>query len=337
MNPTVPILVPYRAVHREAVIGLWNRVFSEMPNHQPFDAAGWLARIEEFSAPGGGGGLAGAGPTCFDPRLFRLAVLEDRVIGFVHGGTWEDTFLARLLPAGAAARLGTLLVIAVDPDHRRAGIGRALLRDLESTLHDTHGVEPPLRPDGRCFNPFYGNFVAPLPPPWGTAEGIAVPAGAEGTRAFFRAVGFREDEEAVTRVRSLADRPRFGGSFPEGVVVEEIEDYQPILGSDDGAAFPIANASRTWVLRERDEQLAALVAYPIREDGTHWGIHSFEVTPLRRGAGLGGSLLEYVLSSLAARGAERLEALAVPREAPEADRLYDRHGFVVAHRWVVVG
>jgi hypothetical protein len=44
-----------------------------------------------------------------------------------------------------------------------------------------------------------------------------------------------------------------------------------------------------------------------------------------------------VLSSLAARGAERLEALAVPREAPEADRLYDRHGFVVAHRWVVVG
>ena len=140
-----------------------------MPNFRPFDARSWHRRVEGFAVPGGAGGLAGAGPASFDPRHFRLALSGDAVVGFAHGGIWEDEFLARLLPAGESARLGTLLIIAVDPDHRRQGIGRALLEDLERALAETHGITPPLRPDGRGYNPFYGNFVAPIPPPWGTA------------------------------------------------------------------------------------------------------------------------------------------------------------------------
>ena len=336
MIPTAPRLVGYSAARRESTVSLWNRVFRSMPNFRPFTVDTWRNRVEEFSVPGGESALSGSGPARFDPRLFRLALDGDEVIGFVHGGTWEDEFLARLLPAGEPARLGTLLIIAVDPAHRRQGIGRALLADLEHTLADTHRIEPPLRPDGRGYNPFYGNFVAPVAPPWGTAEGIAVPVGAEGARGFFSAVGYREDVEAVTRHRSLADRPSFRGEVPDGVVVEEVTDFQPILGSDDGNRFPLANESRTWILRGGDLQLGAVVAYPMSEDAGHWGIHSVEVDASRRGEGLGRLLLEYVLASLAARGARSVEALAVPSEGPEADHLYAALGFEATERWVVV-
>ena len=307
-----------------------------MPNFIPFDSARWLARIENFIVPGEEPTLAGAGPARFDPRLFRLAIHDGEVIGFAHGGTWEDEFLARLLPDDQPARLGTLMMIAVSPDHRRRGVGRALLKDLEETLTRTHRIEPPLRADGRGYNPFYGNFVAPIPPPFGTAEGIAIPTGHDGTRAFFQECGFGEEVEATTRFRDLSDRPSFDGAIPEGVVVEEVENYQPILGSDDGSAFPVANESRTWLLRAGDEQLGALVAFPLLAAEGHWAIHSFEVDPSRRGEGLGKMLLGYAISALASRGARSLEALAIPAEGPEADRLYEGAGFDARNTWVVL-
>lgn len=336
MAATRARLLGFSAEYRDKTIALWNRVFRALPNFVPLDRDTWRTRVEEFVVPGGQSALAGSGPARFDPRLFRLAIVEDEVIGFAHGGTWEDEFLARLLPAGEPARLGTLLLIAVDPNHRRHGVARALLRDLERTLADTQSVAPPLRADGRGYNPFYGNFVAPLPPPWGTAEGIAVPAASGDARAFFRASGFREEVEAVTRARALTDHPAFTGKIPDGVVVEEVENYQPILGSDDGSAFPVENASRTWLLRAGDVQLGAVVGYPMQKDGAKWGIHSFEVDPSRRGEGLGRLLLSYVLASLATRGVAALEALAVPTEGAEADRLYESLGFEATDRWIVI-
>jgi len=329
-------LVEYSVPRRDAVIALWNRVFQAMRNFVPFDRARFRARIEDLSIPGGGDAFAGSGPLRFDPRHFRIALDGDEAVGIVHGGTWEDEFLARLLPGGKRARVGTLLVIAVDPAHRRRGIGRALLADLVATLGRTSGVEGPLRADGRGFNPFYGNFFAPLPPPWGTPEGIALPAEDAAGRAFFRALGFREEAVAATRLGILDDRPRFAREIPAALVVEEVADWQPILGTDDGVAFPLANDSRTWILREGDHQRAALVAYPLRPDGSRWGIHSFEVESARRGEGLGRLLLEYSLAAIAARGAKEVEALAIPAEAPEADRLYEKLGFATAAQWVVL-
>jgi len=330
-------LVEYSAPHRDGAIALWNRAFRALRNFVALDRASWRARIEDLAIPGAGDALAGSGPQRFDPRHFRLALDGEEVVGLAHGGTWEDAFLARLLPGGRKARVGTLLVIAVDPARRRRGIGGALLGDLVDALGRTSGIEGPLRADGRGFNPFYGNVIAPLPPPWGTPVGIALPAGDSGGRAFFRAAGFREEVEARTRARSLADRPRFAREVPAGFVIEEIADWKPILGTDDGVAFPLANESRTWILREGDHQRAALVAYPLRADGSHWGIHSFEVESPRRGEGLGRLLLEYAIAALAQRGAKELEALAIPSEAPEAAHLYESLGFEPAEPWVILG
>ncbi len=336
MAATGPRFIGFSAAYRDKTIALWNRVFRAMPNFVPLDRDTWRARVEEFAVPGGESAVAGSGPARFDARLFRLALLEDEVVGFAHGGTWEDEFLARLLPQGEPARLGTLLLIAVDPRVRRRGIGRALLHDLETVLKETQSVEPPLCADGRGYNPFYGNFVAPLPPPWGTAEGIAVLGTSADARGFFQACGFREEVEAVTRQRDLGDRPSFSGELPAGAVIEEIADYQPILGSDDGSPFPVPNESRTWLVRVGDVQLGAVVGFPLRRDGSRWGIHSFEVDPSRRGEGLGRMLLSYVISALAARGVETLEALALPIEGAEADRLYEKLGFEKTDRWIVI-
>jgi GNAT superfamily N-acetyltransferase len=325
----------YTSARREAVIALWNRTFRAMRNFLPFDRASWRNRIEELVVPADTGALAGAGPTRFDPRLFRLALDRDDVVGFAHGGTWEDVFLARLLPQGRRARVGTLLVIAVDPSRRRRGVARALLADLAGALERIHGVTGELCADGRGYNPFYGNFLAPAPPPWGTPEGIALPAADQGSRAFFRSAGFREEAEAVTRVRSLAAPPRFAREVPEGFIIEEVENWQPILGTDDGAPFPLPNRSRTWVMREGDSQRAALVAFPFSAE--RWGIHSFEVEAARRGEGLGRLLLEYALAAVARRGAREIEALAHPTESPEGDHLYERLDFAAAEHWVALG
>lgn len=330
-------LVEYSAPRRDAVIALWNRVFRAMRNHAAFDRATWRARIEDLRIRGEGEALAGSGPLRFDPRHFRIALAGEDAVGIVHGGTWEEDFLARLLPGGKRARVGTLLLIAVDPGHRRRGVGRALIADLISALGRTSGIEAPLRADGRGYNPFYGGFSAPRPPPWGTPQGIALPAGDAAGRAFFRAMGFREEAEALTRVRSLADSPRFAREIPAGLVVEEVADWQPILGTDDGAKFRLANESRTWILREGDHQRAALVAYPLGAGGSRWGIHSFEVETSHRGEGLGRLLLEYAIAAIARRGAAEIEALAIPAEAPEGDGLAERLGFAAADRWVILG
>ena len=333
---TAPRLVGYTPQWRDSTVSLWNRVFQNLPNFVPMSPSLWRRRIEEFSLAEGQGNLSGAGPSQFDPRHFRLAILDDEVVGFAHGSLWEDEFLARLLPDDEPARVGTLLIIAVDPAHRGRGLGSDLLRNLEETLEKTHQVNPPLRVDGRGYNPFYGNFVAPISPPWGTAEGIALLASDDDSRAFFRRRGFREEVEACRRIRNLRGVDRFQGAIPEGVVIEEVENWQPILGSDDGTPFPLENESRTWILRTGDIQIGALVAFPMGFNRTHYAIYSFEIELERRGKGLGRLLLEYALAALAHRGASEVEVLALPEESPEADHLYESFEFAAQDRWIVL-
>lgn len=338
MSAILPECVGYSPELRDAVVDVWNRAFHSLRNFVPFDGSSWRRRIEEFSLPEGADDLsiAGSGPTSFEPELLRIALHEGRVVGLAHGGTWDDAFLARLLPGGRRARVGTLLAIAVDPSLRGRGVGRALLADLEETLARSCGTGGGLRADGRGYNSFYGNVLAPVPPPWGTPEGIALPAEDAAARAFFDAAGFREDARATSRVRPLGDRTRLDLDVPPDLVLEEVENWQPILGTDDGRAFPFDNDSRTWLLRDGDRQLGALVAFPLSADGTRWGIHSFEVEASRRGEGLGRLLLSYAIAAIARRGVRELEALARPDEAPEADRLYARLDFAEVAEWIIL-
>ncbi|MFQ5654797.1 MAG: GNAT family N-acetyltransferase [Planctomycetota bacterium] len=317
--------VAYRPGFRGAVIELWNRVFAGYRNFRPIDLAWWRRRVE---SPGGGEGL--------EPELLRVAVVGERVVGLAHGGVWQGEFLERLRPDLRAERLGYLAAIAVDPLMRRRGIGSALLESLSGVLEGRFGA-PRIVADGRGYNPFYGNLHAPLPPPWGTPEGPAIPQEEVGTRAFFRGLGFREEATAWTFALSPGEALPLSVDPGIAETVEE-QDYQPLLGTAEGISFPVRNRSRTWVAVRGELQRGALIAYPLSAPGARperWGIYSLEVDEASRAHGLGRLLLGALLGRLRERGVAELEVLVLPYESPAALRLYQRAGFRKAAAWVV--
>jgi len=70
----------------------------------------------------------------FDPRGLILAFEEGRCVGFVHAG-----FAGNAEGSDLDRSTGVVLVILVEPDFRRRGLGRQLLQRAEAYLRD-HGV-----------------------------------------------------------------------------------------------------------------------------------------------------------------------------------------------------
>lgn len=326
----------YTTAHRGELVRLWNGVFEGERHFEPMTRATWRDRIER----------ANEGEE-FDPDALWVAIDGGRAIGFAHGGLWEGEFLRHLLPEnhperGGHSAVAYLAMIAVDPAHRRRGVGRSLVEHLHRSLADRVGAEIPLLADGRAFNPFYGNFFSPRPVPWGTPEGPAVKRDDAGTVAFFEALGFRRDSAALTVELDLRDRvpqraptPQADGVHFEGEIVTE-DDYQPILGSSGGNAYPFPNRSRTWVAVDGMEQVGCLIAYPFSDDRC-WAIYSLEVQPSHRGRGVGRALLHAGIEELVSRSASHLEALVLPDEAPGAYHLYRSFQFQEVESWWVFG
>ncbi|MCI0651468.1 MAG: GNAT family N-acetyltransferase [Planctomycetes bacterium] len=320
-------IVPYRSALRAGVIELWNECFSEYRHFRPLHRALWDLRLDHARARDD-----------FYPQFMPVALEGGRVIGFAHGGLWPRAVLERLHPESPREQAGYLAAIAVHPAARRRGIGRALLALLRAELEEECGEGTPLYADGRMYNPVYGNFLAPLPPFWGTPEGMALPAGDAGARAFFADAGFREAAEAWSLVidPALAERAPLVDPAPE--VVED-DDYLPELGTSGGRAFAFPNPSHTWVLALDDSQVATLIAYPMHPDSdsdTRWGIYSLEVEAGMRGRGLGAMLLGVALGWCERRGVAEVEVLVIPAESPRALELYERTGFRKAAAWIVL-
>lgn len=332
-------IVPYRKGLRGDLIEAWNRIFATRRNFVPMTRTSWRDRIE-----------AASGQPSFEPRLFRLAVDGTTVIGFVHGGFWEDEFLATLAPEqeGLDAQttcLGVLTMIGVIPERRRAGVGTALLQSLRDEMGKLRDPTIALRADGRVYNPYYGNFFAPAPPPWGTTEGVSVLASDAATRGFFSARGFHEAHTALSLVmdprRLTSETPPVDDvQRPLACEIVEEDDYQPILGSPTGIAFSHENLSHTWVAVHGDVQVGTIIAYPFAAAApsapvTRWAIYSLEVEPQYRGCGIARQLLWCALRHFRALAMEEVETLVIPQQSPAALRLYRSAGFREAEAWIV--
>ncbi|MGE3166119.1 MAG: N-acetyltransferase family protein [Planctomycetota bacterium] len=314
-------IVEYRAAFRTELVDLWGRLFAGRRHFRPLDRATWVREIERSG---------------FDPCGLRVAFHGDRVIGFAHGGVWQGDFLRHYRPHFVGDRLPYLAMVGVAPEMRRRGVGRALV----SALATTFGAR--VEPDGRMFNPFYGNSAAPRPPLWGTTEGAAVPIDDAAARGFFRALGFAEVAEAHSQLLNLTAAARTVATGPSAADVEIISerDYLPALGTSTGRTFGETNVSRTWIAVEGTVQRAALVAYPFATPaaGADWAIYSLEVEPAARGRGLGTVLLRAFLRELREElQARTVETLVIPAESPAALRLYTAHGFESVARWIVLG
>ena len=92
---------PYQDVDEPAVVALWNEVLpDDAPHNQPATTIRKKLAVER--------------------DLFFVAVAEGAVVGTVLGGY--------------DGHRGWVYAVAVRPQHRRRGIGTALLRQLEAAL-----------------------------------------------------------------------------------------------------------------------------------------------------------------------------------------------------------
>lgn len=94
----------------------------------------------------------------------------------------------------------------------------------------------------------------------------------------------------------------------------------------------IFDAESSWVLRNtRSRELLAMVLCSrVRQDSAH--ITQLCVSPALRGLGLGPALLRHCILGLEASGVKSL-SLTVTESNDGARRLYELHGFQVAHRF----
>ncbi len=338
MNAATLTPVAYDSRMRPALVSAWNAIYADYWNFTPLTESVWQARVEEA-----------AGGSAFDPNLLRVALGDDEVIGFAHGGVWEGEFLDCLiphlkLPGMKRKAVGYLALIAVRPEARHQGVGQRLLASLRDTLRAEQG-DLPLLADGRAYNPFYGNFFAPVAPLWGTTEGMAVREEDSETRRFLDAAGFQHEVTGLTLCCDLgASQSRWTrthqavGVEPPAIEIALESSYQAILGSTGGATFPYPNRSLSWVALVEDRQVGSLIAYPF--DDAHsqrWGIFTFEVEKNLRGRGVGRAILTRVLSDLLERGVTEVETFAIPRDSSAAILLYESLGFEKRQAWLIYG
>lgn len=115
---------PYRHEDEAAVADLWRYVFpSESPHNEPR--------------------LAISRKTRHDDGLFLVATLDAEVVGTIMGGY--------------DGHRGWIYSLAVDPKHRRRGIGSALVARVEELLRDRGSVKinVQLRGDNAAVAGFY--------------------------------------------------------------------------------------------------------------------------------------------------------------------------------------
>ncbi|GEL95775.1 mycothiol synthase [Cellulomonas composti] len=190
--------------------------------------------------------------------------------------------------------------LVVDPDHRRVGVGRALL----SAAHAEAALEPGRRlhvwahgdlPDARTFSA--ATAMAVVRELWQMRLDLTVPAPAP--RPLPAGVVVRtfvpgQDEEAWRRVnsRAFAHHPEQGRISKADLVARESEPWF------DPAGF---------LLAERDGKLLGSVWTKVHPAGEHGPapvgeIYVVGVDPDAQGLGLGGALTDLGLAHLRERG-----------------------------------
>lgn len=232
-----------------------------------------------------------------------LVARDDRMLGYLQ---WQ--------PGHGTGQL------IVDPDHRRRGIGRALVGQLAERVD-------PVRL-------------------WSFRD---LPA----ARAFAAAVGLVEVRALLVMTRDLT-RPVAGSPLPDGVRLRRFDprrDAEALLelNAQAFADHPEQGSLTMTGLRERmaetwfDPDGLLLADDAAGLAGFHWTkrhdrhsgeVYVIAVAPRARGRGIGAALLRAGLAHLAAQGCGRA-VLYVDSAEPGAIQMYERAGFEVAHRDVV--
>jgi mycothiol synthase len=314
----------------------------------PEQAAGVLALAERAATADGTMPLneeahfALRGDSAAAHFLLPLADLSAVVVGYLH---WQ--------PGYRTAQL------VVDPDHRRRGIGRRLVGELDSALRDASSVLGRSSASGeRIADSPESERVADSPASERAADsptnsggwGIWAFGDLPAAQGFAVALGLHVARGLLVMERTLAGVT--APDVPSGLTLRGFEPadaaeflavnaaafaHHPEQGALDSEGFT-ARRAEPWfdpaglILGFDDEGLAGF--HWTKRVGETGEVYVIGVAPRAQGRGYGKVLLQAGLAHLADRGAHRV-LLYVDMAEPVAVRMYESAGFHVAHRDVL--
>ncbi len=128
----------------------------------------------------------------FDPRGLIVALDEDRVIGFAHGGFGTTPQEDRLDRSS-----GVVCAVIVHPDYRRQGIGRELVARVERYLQQS-GAQEIFAGPAYPRDPFYFGL-------YGGAEPCGFLKSDAAAEPFFTALGYEPVQQFAWMERNIAE------------------------------------------------------------------------------------------------------------------------------------
>lgn len=251
--------------------------------------------------------LAGHGEALDGDSLVAVAGGDGAVVGFVATQTRKSL--------GAPEPVGAVLVVAVDPAHRRRGVGRALLEGARARLWERGARRVQLGGGGHTY--FWPGVPVDLPDAW---PFFAARGWAEAERSFDLVCplgDYAPPPDALARVRAQGVTVAAAAAVDlPAVLAFEREHFPGWLGGFERAAAAGAHAD---VILARDVTGGvagtALIKLPApgrpagvwvellgRDTGTVGGVG---VDPAARGLGIGLALAAHATGALKARGAAR--------------------------------
>ncbi len=305
-----------------AVVRLWNEMFASQRNFFELDVAEFERRVS-----GNRNSLE-----VFDPMGFILAREGGKLAGFIHAGVRNEIFCKAAYSDWQGGSEGYIAVVCVAGPFQKRGIGTELVNRAKKYMYGTSRIIV----DGQCLNPFYGNSEGPMIPPWGTTEGISVPADDQAVRALFKKFGFEKRYTGVSLELDLTSFSPSADEAPEGYTKRVYTDSMPAVGAPAGLTIPYRKQfTFEAVSLEKDSVTAAVASsFPMPDlPGKKEGIYEIKVHDDHRDRGLGSFLLGTLLASMKDRGAEVCEVLSVPELSPRSPEFYGSFGFEEAARW----
>lgn len=270
----------------------------------------------------------------FDAEGLRVARDGDRVLGAAYAVRRKVAMVGDDLEPTR----GWVPFFFVDPAHRDAGVGRALLGGALDWLRDGGAREV-------FFSSYTPNYILP------GCDREAYPAGGR----LLDSLGFRTQYEAVAMDRSLvgyavpdavaarAAQLRADGWFLGTPTVDDLPPLVRLAGEHFNPDWARAireclvaglPADRVVIARDPAGVLVGWAMHAAYEGATE-RFGPFGVLESQRGNGVGLVLLHLTLARMRALGAHGAWFLWTGQDSP-AGRLYLRNGFTITRRFAVM-
>lgn len=288
MNAPGATFRPLRPGDREELLSLWNAA-AEFDPMSP-----GLLDEKVWGDPG------------FDPDLAQVLESGGRIVAFGMG----------VIRPTAEGLRGVVKLLAVDPGHRRRGVGSALLDTLESRICDRGA-----RTARVCESP--PNYLCPgvderysMALPFFERAGYRVIGTAFNMTARLEglALGAAENEAAL---RSRGVECRRAGARDSGMIGRLLEAHWPPWRDEVDAG--LAHEPPSVHVAIRDGEALGFAAWDTNNLGTGW-FGPMGTAPAARGLGIGRFLLHRCLCDMREAGYARAE---IPWVEPRG--FYEQH------------